>query len=204
MESYARKRSFRKRTADRRSAPWWNGRRASPGCFICPRCRRADEPRVTSGPPLAGHGAATVRDAIARTIATLPAQFRQSLTWGQGSEMVRHADIRIGTGLAVYLCDQQGPWPPPSPSPRTQDRAKPWAGKLPRRRWADGSNPSTREDDKWLARRPLDPAQRAFSPYFRDEYIAKSAGASDGSGIPLNYAAVSWPPSRPGGSARSA
>ena len=41
-------------------------------------------PRVKNGPALAGHGAEAVRDAIARTITTLPAQLRRSLTWDQG------------------------------------------------------------------------------------------------------------------------
>ena len=61
-------------------------------------------PRVKNGPALAGHGAEAVRDAIARTITTLPAQLRRSLTWDQGAEMARHADLRIATGLPVYFC----------------------------------------------------------------------------------------------------
>jgi IS30 family transposase len=67
-------------------------------------------PRVKNGPPLAGHGAAAVRDAIAATIATLPEQLRRSLTWDQGSEMAQHAQLRIDTGLAVYFCDPHSPW----------------------------------------------------------------------------------------------
>ena len=62
-------------------------------------------PRVKNGPALAGHGAEAVRDAIARTITTLPAQLRRSLTWDQGAEMARHADLRIATGLPVYFCE---------------------------------------------------------------------------------------------------
>ena len=69
-----------------------------------------DEPRVKNGPPLAGHGAEAVRDAIAETIATLPEQLRRSLTWDQGAEMAEHAQLRIDTGLAVYFCDPQSPW----------------------------------------------------------------------------------------------
>jgi IS30 family transposase len=67
-------------------------------------------PRVKNGPPLAGHGAAAVRDAIAVTIATLPEQLRRSLTWDQGSEMAQHVQLRIDTGLAVYFCDPHSPW----------------------------------------------------------------------------------------------
>jgi IS30 family transposase len=67
-------------------------------------------PRVKNGPPLAGHGAEAVRDAIVETITTLPQQLRQSLTWDQGSEMAQHAQLRIDTGLAVYFCDPHSPW----------------------------------------------------------------------------------------------
>jgi IS30 family transposase len=69
-----------------------------------------EKPPVKNGPALAGHGAAAVRDEIARVIATLPAQLRRSLTWDQGSEMAHHATLRIDTGLAIYFCDPQSPW----------------------------------------------------------------------------------------------
>jgi hypothetical protein len=52
-------------------------------------------PRAKNGPALAGHGAEAVRDAIAATITTLPAQLRRSLTWDQGAEMASHARLRI-------------------------------------------------------------------------------------------------------------
>jgi IS30 family transposase len=68
------------------------------------------EPRVKNGPPLAGHGAEAVRDAIALSIITLPEHLRRSLTWDQGSEMAEHAQLRIDIGLAVYFCDPQSPW----------------------------------------------------------------------------------------------
>jgi IS30 family transposase len=69
-----------------------------------------DEPRVKNGPPLAGHGAEAVRDAIAETITTLPEQLRRSLTWDQGAEMAQHAQLRIDADLDVYFCDPQSPW----------------------------------------------------------------------------------------------
>jgi IS30 family transposase len=69
-----------------------------------------DGPRVKNGPALAGHGAEAVRDAIARTIITLPAQLRRSLTWDQGAEMAKHGDLRIETGISVYFCDPHSPW----------------------------------------------------------------------------------------------
>jgi IS30 family transposase len=66
--------------------------------------------RMKNGPALAGHGAEAVRDAITRTITTLPEQIRQSLTWDQGAEMAQHANLRSETGLQVYFCDPRSPW----------------------------------------------------------------------------------------------
>ena len=67
-------------------------------------------PRIKNGPALAGHGAEAVRDAIARTIVTLPRELRRSLTWDQGAEMAQHARLSIDTGIQVYFCDPQSPW----------------------------------------------------------------------------------------------
>lgn len=66
--------------------------------------------REKNGPALAGHGAEAVRDAITRTIATMPEQLRRSLTWDQGAEMSQHARLRIDTGLRVFFCDPHSPW----------------------------------------------------------------------------------------------
>jgi transposase, IS30 family len=66
--------------------------------------------RVKNGPALAGHGAEAVRDAIARTVVTLPEALRRSLTWDQGAEMSQHAQLRIDTGVEVYFCDPHSPW----------------------------------------------------------------------------------------------
>jgi IS30 family transposase len=68
------------------------------------------EARVKNGPPLAGHGAEAVRDAITRTIVTLPEQLRRSLTWDQGAEMAQHARLKIDAGVWVYFCDPHSPW----------------------------------------------------------------------------------------------
>ena len=66
--------------------------------------------RVKNGPALAGHGAEAVREAITRTITTLPEQLRRSLTWDQGAEMAEHARLRIDAGVQVYFCDPHSPW----------------------------------------------------------------------------------------------
>jgi IS30 family transposase len=69
-----------------------------------------DGVRTKNGPALAGHGAEAVRDAITRTITTLPAALRRSLTWDQGAEMTEHSRLRLDTGLRVYFCDPHSPW----------------------------------------------------------------------------------------------
>jgi IS30 family transposase len=66
--------------------------------------------RVKNGPALAGHGAEAVRDAITRTITTLPEQLRRSLTWDQGTELSQHERLRVDTGVQIYFCDPHSPW----------------------------------------------------------------------------------------------
>lgn len=66
--------------------------------------------RQKNGPPLAGHGAEAVRDAITRSIGKLPEHLRRSLTWDQGTEMAQHAQLKLDTKIAVYFCDPQSPW----------------------------------------------------------------------------------------------
>ena len=68
------------------------------------------EPRVHNGPALAGHGAEDVRDAIAKTIVTLPAQLRRTVTWDRGKELAQHAKLTIDTGVEVYFADPHSPW----------------------------------------------------------------------------------------------
>ena len=65
---------------------------------------------IKNGPALAGHGAEAVRDAITRTISTLPEELRRSLTWVQGAEMAQHARLKIDAGVQVYFCDPRSPW----------------------------------------------------------------------------------------------
>ena len=65
---------------------------------------------MSNGPPLAGHGAQAVRDAIAGQIMTLPEHLRRSLTWDQGAEMASHAKHTINTEIAVYFANPHSPW----------------------------------------------------------------------------------------------
>lgn len=67
-------------------------------------------PRVKNGPPLAGHGAEAVRNAIQRSIVHLPRHLRRSLSWDQGAEMARHAELTVAANLPIYFCDPHSPW----------------------------------------------------------------------------------------------
>ncbi|WP_442906182.1 IS30 family transposase [Kitasatospora sp. NBC_00458] len=60
--------------------------------------------------PGGAHDAETVRDGLVRTIQTLPAHLRGSLTWDQGGEMARHRQFTMATGMPVYFCDPASPW----------------------------------------------------------------------------------------------
>ena len=56
------------------------------------------------------HGAEQVRDAMITAIGGLPVALRRSLTWDQGAEMARHAEITTATDLPIYFCDPHSPW----------------------------------------------------------------------------------------------
>ena len=57
-----------------------------------------------------GFGAGAVREALAKSITTLPKQLRRSLTWDQGHEMAEHDRFSVDSGVAVYFCDPRSPW----------------------------------------------------------------------------------------------
>jgi IS30 family transposase len=57
-----------------------------------------------------GRDALSVRDRLITAVQTLPAHLWRSLTWDQGSEMARHHEFRIATGIPVYFCDPASPW----------------------------------------------------------------------------------------------
>jgi IS30 family transposase len=57
-----------------------------------------------------GTEAERVAGALAKSITTLPAQLRRSLTWDQGHEMSEHRRFSVESGVEVYFCDPQSPW----------------------------------------------------------------------------------------------
>jgi len=67
-------------------------------------------PRTKNGPALAGYGAVTMKNALAATMTTLPAQLRRSLTWDRGKELSAHVAFKVETGIPVFFADPQSPW----------------------------------------------------------------------------------------------
>lgn len=65
---------------------------------------------IKNGPPLAGYGATAMKNALANTMADLPAELARSLTWDRGKEMSAHAAFKIDTGIPVFFADPQSPW----------------------------------------------------------------------------------------------
>jgi IS30 family transposase len=57
-----------------------------------------------------GHSGEAVRDALVKSIGSLPKQLRRSLTWDQGKEMLEHVQFTIDSGVQVYFCDPKSPW----------------------------------------------------------------------------------------------
>ncbi len=56
------------------------------------------------------HNAANTRDALVKTVQSLPPHLRCSLTWDQGSEMAAHKAFTVATDMPVYFCDPGSPW----------------------------------------------------------------------------------------------
>lgn len=54
--------------------------------------------------------AASVAEALTRTIQTLPRELTKTLTWDQGIEMAEHAAVTLATDVDVYFCDPRSPW----------------------------------------------------------------------------------------------
>jgi IS30 family transposase len=57
-----------------------------------------------------GRSAEQVNAAMKVAVATLPGELFRTITWDQGSEMSRHSDFTIDTGIQIYFCDPHSPW----------------------------------------------------------------------------------------------
>ena len=66
--------------------------------------------RVKNGPPMAGYGAISMKNALTKTMSTLPDQLARSLTWDRGKEMSAHAAFKVETSIPVFFADPHSPW----------------------------------------------------------------------------------------------
>ena len=61
-----------------------------------------------------GYGAPQVAAAVAAALGRQPAALVRSLTWDQGREMARWADIEAALGIEVFFCEPRSPWQRPT------------------------------------------------------------------------------------------
>ncbi len=71
-------------------------------------------PPVKNGPALSGYGAEAMNAALAASLAQLPEQLRQTLTWDRGKELAAHAQFTFETGTKVFFADPHSPWQRPT------------------------------------------------------------------------------------------
>ncbi len=61
-----------------------------------------------------GYGAPQVAAAAAAALGRQPAALVRTLTWDQGREMARWADIEAALGIEVFFCEPRSPWQRPT------------------------------------------------------------------------------------------
>jgi IS30 family transposase len=61
-----------------------------------------------------GHDADELYDSLCRVLQSLPASVRITLTWDQGGEMARHAEIAPLLSGGIYFADPASPWQRPT------------------------------------------------------------------------------------------
>jgi IS30 family transposase len=54
--------------------------------------------------------AASALEGFSAKLNLIAAPLRQTLTYDQGKEMAKHAELTVRTGVKVYFCDPHSPW----------------------------------------------------------------------------------------------
>src|SRR3546814_17623225 len=54
--------------------------------------------------------ATSALEGFSAALNSMPLEMRKSMTYDQGREMARHAEITQRTGVAIYFCDPHSPW----------------------------------------------------------------------------------------------
>lgn len=60
------------------------------------------------------HGADATLAALVEILERIPAHLRHTLTWDQGREMARHADLAELCGIDIYFAEPHSPWQRPT------------------------------------------------------------------------------------------
>ncbi len=61
-----------------------------------------------------GYGAPQVAAAVTAALGRQPAALVRTLTWDQGREMARWADVEAALGIKVFFCEPRSPWQRPT------------------------------------------------------------------------------------------
>ena len=67
-------------------------------------------PRLVMLIKLADATAASALEGFTAKLRSIAEPIRQTLTYDQGKEMARHAELTANTGVMVYFCDPHIPW----------------------------------------------------------------------------------------------
>jgi len=60
------------------------------------------------------HGADATLAALCEVLERIPEPLRRTLTWDQGREMARHADLAAMCGIDVFFSEPHSPWQRPT------------------------------------------------------------------------------------------
>jgi IS30 family transposase len=61
-----------------------------------------------------GQNADVTLDALTGLFERIPKQLRRTLTWDQGGELARHAELNRRCGIEIYFADPRSPWQRPT------------------------------------------------------------------------------------------